>query len=196
MITGPRVRLRAIEQDDIPVLVKWRNDPDVYLHFFEHEPLSEMMQRRWVERLIDKGDEKMWLVETVAAAELIGTIGLVHTDWRNRKAEWGRFLIYPSDYRRKGYGAEALALLLQYVFDHMNLNRLYCEVFADNGPAIALYRKFEFREEGTFRQHIFRCGHYRDVLCMSLLKSEYEDSTRAMCSRGLVRWAKQATLGA
>jgi RimJ/RimL family protein N-acetyltransferase len=103
----------------------------------------------------------------------IGTVGLVHIDWRNRKAEWGRFLIYPQEYRHGGYGSEVECLILRYFFDHMNMNRLQCEVFAENKSVIALHLKFGFRQEGLFRQYVFKDGRYRSVAYLALLREEY-----------------------
>ena len=173
MILGERICLRAIEMEDLPLLVKWRNDPQVYDNFYEHEPLSLIMQQRWFEKLLQREDEKFWIAETLRDPEPIGTIALVHIDWRNRKAEMGRVLIFPDGGRGAGYGKEMCNLLLKYAFEHMNLNRIYLEVFADNYRAIEFYKQMAFSEEGRFRQHIFSRSHYRDVLVFSILQQEY-----------------------
>jgi diamine N-acetyltransferase len=173
MIVGERIRLRAIEYEDLPMLVEWRNNPQVNRFFFEHEPLSLVMQREWFERSLQRKDEKFWIVETIDEAEPIGTVALVNIDWRNRKAEVGRVLIYPQEYRGSGYGIELMSLVLKFGFEHLNLNRLYCEVFADNRAALALYGRMGFREEGQFRKHIYRDGHYEDVIYLACLRDDY-----------------------
>lgn len=173
MIVGKRIQLRAIEGEDLSLMVKWRNDPEIYQHFYEHEPLSLVVQERWFENFLQKDDEKLWIIEAIEDPEPIGTVGLVHIDWRSRKTEWGRFLIYPEKYRHGGYGSEVESLILRYVFDHMNLNRLYCELFARNENVIALHEKFGFKEEGRFRKHVFKDGQYQDVVYLALLREEY-----------------------
>ena len=173
MIVGKRLQLRAIEDEDLPLMVRWRNDPEVYQHFYEHEPLSLTMQKRWFGKLLSSSDERLWIIESIETHEAIGTVGLVHIDWRNRKAEWGRFLIYPAEYRHGGYGSEVESLVLRYFFDHMNMNRLQCEVFAENKNVIALHEKFGFRREGLFRQYVFKGGSYRSVVYLALLREEY-----------------------
>jgi UDP-4-amino-4,6-dideoxy-N-acetyl-beta-L-altrosamine N-acetyltransferase len=173
VIVGKRVQLRAIEYEDLPLLVKWRNDPKIYRHFYEQEPLSIVMQRAWFEALLSNPDERLWMIEARETKTAIGTVGLVHIDWRNRKAEWGRFLIYPEEYRHGGYGSEVESLVLRYVFDHMNLNRLQCEVFADNEAVVALHQKFGFQQEGLFREYVFKNGRYRSVVYLALLRHEY-----------------------
>ncbi|OFW08465.1 MAG: UDP-4-amino-4,6-dideoxy-N-acetyl-beta-L-altrosamine N-acetyltransferase [Acidobacteria bacterium RIFCSPLOWO2_12_FULL_59_11] len=183
MIVGKRLQLRAIEADDLVLLIKWRNDPKVYQYFFEHEPLSLEMQRRWFETFLARGDEKLWIIEIAGEAKPIGTIGLVHIDWRNRKTEIGRILIYGEEQRGRGYGSEAEWLVLRYAFDHMNLNRICCEVYADNERGIQIHKIFGFKEEGRFREHIFRDGEYREVVYLALLRSEYLLEKEAMIAK-------------
>jgi diamine N-acetyltransferase len=66
-----------------------------------------------------------------------------------------------------------MSLVLKFGFEHLNLNRLYCEVFADNRAALALYGRMGFREEGQFRKHIYRDGHYEDVIYLACLRDDY-----------------------
>jgi UDP-4-amino-4,6-dideoxy-N-acetyl-beta-L-altrosamine N-acetyltransferase len=173
MVVGKRIQLRAIEYEDLPLIVKWRNDPEVYQYFYEHEPLSLVMQRGWFEKYLVRSDEKLWIVEAKDTHEAIGTVGLVHLDWRNRKGEWGRLLIYPDEYRHGGYGSEVESLILRYFFDHMNMNRLQCEVFLENESVWQLHQIFGFKREGLFRQYIFKDGKYRDVVYLAMLREEY-----------------------
>jgi diamine N-acetyltransferase len=196
VIVGKRVQLRAVEYEDLPLLVKWRNDPEIYQYFYEQEPLSLAMQKAWFEKLLQKPDERLWMIETRESAGLegkdeprgtaIGTVGLVHMDWRSRKAEWGRFLIYPDAYRHGGYGSEVESLILRYIFDHMNMNRLQCEVFADNEHVIAMHQKFGFQQEGLFREYVFKEGRYRSVAYLALLRQDYlSDAVQARIARYL-----------
>jgi UDP-4-amino-4,6-dideoxy-N-acetyl-beta-L-altrosamine N-acetyltransferase len=185
MLIGKRIQLRAIEAEDLPLLVKWRNDPNVYKYFFEHEPLSLVMQRRWFESLLQKSDEKLWIIETIRERKAMGTIGLVHIDLRNRKAEIGRILIYDEEYRLGGYGSEAECLVLLYAFEHLGLHRLYCEVFADNERGIQIHKRFGFKEEGKFREYVFKDGKYRDVIYLALLKSEYLSESQPVIAQFL-----------
>jgi RimJ/RimL family protein N-acetyltransferase len=164
MIIGPNIRLRAIEPDDLPMLAAWRNDPAVYAHFFEHEPLSLAGQRRWYDRFVQRDDEKFWIAErtgTGGASQGVGTIALVGIDWRNRRAELGRVLVYPPGQRG---------------------NRVHCEVFADNRPAVSLYENLGFRAEGTLRSHVFKDGRYRDVAVMSILRDEWASTITGVVS--------------
>jgi diamine N-acetyltransferase len=185
MIIGKKVLIRAIETDDLPLLVTWRNSPDVYRFFYEYEPLSLITQKAWFDKLVQKNDEKFWLVETLQDKQPIGTVGLIHIDWRNRKAELARVLII-EEHRQHGQGSEVICLLLRYFFDHMNMNRLYCDTFSTNQYAVAFYEKLGFKHEGTFRQHVFKDGQYRDLTYLAMLREDYlSDETQARIAKYL-----------
>ena len=174
MIVGKRVYLRAVEEKDLIKIVDWRNDPSVYKFFYEQEPLSLETQRIWFKNFLNRSDEKLWIIDSIETREQpIGTVGLVHLDWRNRKGEWGRFLIGNTNFRNGGYGSEVEALILRYYFDHLNMNRLQCEVFLDNENVWKLHEKFGFKREGLFRQYVFKEGKYKDVVYLSMLREEY-----------------------
>jgi len=177
MITGKHVRIRAIEENDLPTLTNWRNDPEVYKNFFEYQPLSLLMERRWFERFLDRGDEKFWIVETIEASKPVGTVGLVNVNWRSREAELARVLVAP-ECQGQGYGKEICGLALQYTFNHMNLNRIHLKVFADNTRAISIYKSLGFIEEGLLREHVFADGRYCNVLILGILHEEYLAASR------------------
>jgi len=177
MITGKHVRLRAIEENDLLTLTNWRNDPEVYRQFFEYEPLSLVMERKWFDEFLKRREEKFWIAETIKESKPVGTIGLVNIHWRNRRAEMGRVLVCP-ECRGNGYGKEMSELLLEYAFDHMNLNRIYLEVFADNTRAVSLYKSLGFLEEGLLREHVFADGRYCDVSILGILREEYLAASR------------------
>lgn len=172
MIIGKRIQLRAIEYEDLPTLVAWRNNPQIYRFFYEHEPISLIGQRVWFDKLLQRYDEKFWIAETIEGEQAIGTIGLTHIDWRNRRAELSRVLIV-DEYRRRGLGSELVCLVLRYFFDHLNMNRIYCDTLAENEYAVDLYRKLEFKQEGVLRQHVFKEGDYRNLVYFAMLREDY-----------------------
>jgi UDP-4-amino-4,6-dideoxy-N-acetyl-beta-L-altrosamine N-acetyltransferase len=171
MLVGDHLQLRAIERNDLPTMVRWRNDPAIYRCFFEHEPLSLVKQETWFERLLRKDDEWVWLGETRREHDVIGILGLSKIHWRSRRAEIGPLMVSP-EHRRHGYGREMCELALNYAFGHLNLHRVYAEVFADNQPAIALFEHLGFQRDGCLRHHTFAEGRYRDVLVLAKVQAE------------------------
>ena len=81
-----------------------------------------------------------------------------------KKHQWG-----------KGYATEAMQLLVAYGFEQLNLHLLYLTVMASNERAAGIYERVGFRHEGRLRHRIYRDGTYRDLLSMSILRSEWEE---------------------
>jgi UDP-4-amino-4,6-dideoxy-N-acetyl-beta-L-altrosamine N-acetyltransferase len=165
MLESEKLKVRAIEEEDLPKMVDWRNSLDAQETFYEYEPLSVAKQREWFKEYLQGKHGKLWIIEVDGKA--IGTIGFHEIDSRNSNAKFGRFYIDP-DQRNNGYGLEALKLVLDYGFKHLNVNRIYLDTIASNKEAISLYEKLGFKVEGNLRKHIYKDGVYHDLMIMGL----------------------------
>lgn len=172
MLKGKRISLRAIEENDLSLIAKWRSEPDVYEYFYEYLPISLSQQKDWYLHQKNNKTEINFVV-SLNTGEVIGTVSIVHIDYRNRKAEWGRLIIGAEEHKSAGYGREVEMLILQYCFEHLNLNKLYCEVLSTNMKVVNMHKKFGFKEEGVLKRHIFKYGKYIDVICMAMFSDEY-----------------------
>ena len=74
----------------------------------------------------------------------------------------------------KGYGRDAISLVLSYAFRELNLHRVQLSVFEYNERAIALYEKLGFRQEGVYREFMQREGRRYDMYLYGILRSEWE----------------------
>ena len=172
MIKGEKVRLRAVEREDIPVFVRWFNDPEVLQYLSLYMPMSQAEEERWFERQLDARDQKVLAIETAEGIH-IGNIGLHEIDWKNRQAELG-IAIGEKAYWGLGYGSDAIKTLLRFAFDEMNLHRVYLRVFDFNARAIRCYEKCGFELEGRLRQCLYQNGEYHDHLVMAVLQDEHQ----------------------
>lgn len=179
MLVGKKVTLRAYDDslDDGWDVIRWRNDPQVKAYFFEEEPLSLDKHLKWLDKVLDDPSVRYYMIQINEdddhKALTVGTIGLSHIDWRNRTAEFSWFLIGEAKYRSWGYGKEAIFLLLDYSFNHLNLNRIWLQTMTLNKAASAVYRKMGFRGEGILREHKFKNGEYIDIHVYGLLREEF-----------------------
>lgn len=176
MIYGDRVRLRAVAQEDLPIFMRWLNDPEVIEGLNLYRPISLKEEEGWYERVLDTPlDERPLVIEVKEGNEWIpiGTMGFNDIKWRERSAEFG-IMIGEKNYWDKGYGSEATRMMLDHAFASLNLNRVYLRVFETNQRAIHAYKKIGFVTEGQLREADYREGKYLDVLIMSVLKKEWE----------------------
>ncbi len=172
MLYGAKVRLRAPEKRDLPLFVRWLNDPEVKRYLTRYWPLSLAEEERWFENLLTRKDSDRVLVIETEEGKPIGNIGLHNIDWKNRKAVLGIF-IGEKDYWNKGYGTDAIKTLLRFAFEELNLNRVELRVFEFNARAIRCYEKCGFVLEGRLRQSLFRDGRYHDELVMAVLRDDW-----------------------
>ena len=176
MLIGKRVRLRAIEKEDLPRFVTWLNDPEVRRHVNFRPPLSLPQEEKWYEHILQQQPAEQPLVIERDAPEgwtPIGNIGLFAIDWVNRSAELGIFIGEKLVWNQ-GYGREAIQLLLQFGFDTLNLNRIFLRVDETNPGGIHCYEHAGFAHEGRLRQAKFENGQYIDHLFMSVLRSDWQ----------------------
>ncbi len=174
MIYGQRVRLRAIEREDISTFLRWFNDPEVRQYLLMYQPMSRAWEERWFEGRLDRQDDYLLGIEVAEGDgwRLIGNVGLHKVDWKNRHAVLG-IALGEKAYWGQGYGTDAVRTMLRFAFAELNLHRVELEVFDYNPRAEACYVKAGFRREGTRRQALYRDGRYHDEHLMSILKDEF-----------------------
>ena len=103
----------------------------------------------------------------------IGHCGLFHFDVASRHCELG-IAIGEKEYWGRGYGREAVRLLLDYAFRVRNFRRVWLETHAANERAIRAYRACGFVEEGRMREHIWLAGRYVDNVIMGVMREEWQ----------------------
>jgi RimJ/RimL family protein N-acetyltransferase len=170
MLCNSNVILRAAEMVDSELIRKWRFDPDNYDYFFEFIPIGREQNEIWMKNSIQKQTEINFIIEKRESNVPIGMISLIDVDHRNQKCEVGRILIGDKDARRQGFGKDSIALLIEYAFNHLNMRKIYCEVFSDNLNAVSLYRELGFGEEGLLKEHVYKNGVFKNVILMAIYK--------------------------
>lgn len=173
MIIGKKVRLRSHREDDLKNIVAWINNPAVTRYLSMMRPRSVVEEREWLQRAMRNEDPGSFgLVIESADAEYLGSVGLIHIDPRNRCAEVGLVIARPEDWGR-GFGTEALTLMLRHAFEEMNLHRVMLRVYDFNERAVRSYASAGLKEEGRLREALFRHGAWHDVILMAILAREF-----------------------
>jgi RimJ/RimL family protein N-acetyltransferase len=175
MFEGKKVRLRAYRKEDITQALEYINDPEVKRNLVIGVPFPLRLEdeEKFFENISAAKDTYSFAIETLDGSNYIGGCGMNQVDWKNRYAVVGIF-IGDEQYRGKGYGSDAMRVLLRFIFDEMNMNRVKLFVFSFNQRAIKSYLKCGFKQEGTQRQEMFRDGQYHDTIVMGILRSEWE----------------------
>lgn len=168
---APRVGLTPITSADAPQLFRWINDRDLVRFNSAYQPVHEPTHLRWLEGLADRADLVAFAIRLRRTGRLIGVCQLTAISRVHRSAEL-QIRLGEAAARGRGYGSEAVRLLLDHAFHDLNLHRVSLQVFATNAAAIRTYERAGFRHEGTAREAAFIGGEYVDVRLMGILREE------------------------
>lgn len=123
-----------------------------------------------VRKSLEALNENRVLIVAVRAGLVIGTAGWNRPSRARRSHSAGIGLGVHYDHVGQGVGTALLTALVDAADRWYAIRRLELEVFADNAPAIGLYRKFGFEVEGTLRGYAFADGRYADALAMARIR--------------------------
>ncbi|KAA0549901.1 GNAT family N-acetyltransferase [Bacillus sp. BGMRC 2118] len=169
---GNLVRLTAPKQSDVDIMAAWHEDAE-----FLRNVDTDVAKIKSIQQLEEEerrhSTSFYFRVRTLEEDKLIGFVVIHSVEWNNRS---GMLAIGIGDaaYRGRGYGTDAIKLILQYAFHELNLNRVGLDVIEYNEKGIRAYEKAGFRQEGKMREAVLRDGKNYDRVIMGILRSEWE----------------------
>ena len=174
MLEGERVRLRAVEREDLTQLWAFNNDLAVELAGGGDPPMPQAYERlvaEWERKVAEGGrDGSSFAID--AGGEMIGQCALFNEDHTARTCELG-ITIGDEAYWGRGYGRETVRLLLEYAFHYHNFRKVWLHVHASNERAVRSYTSCGLVVEGRLRSHVWSDGAYDDLLVMGVLRDEW-----------------------
>lgn len=105
------------------------------------------------------------------SGEIIGRVGCFAIDWDKREGELGISIGEPAQWGR-GYGRQAVALILRDIFETTSLERIVLYSFLTNVRAQRCFAACGFRSLGTARRFSPDIGEY-DGVAMELTRREW-----------------------
>ena len=179
MLHGEKVRLRAIEREDILTWWTFNNDLEVELAGGGDPPYPQSIARLQAEFETDASrggrDGPRFAIE--ADGRMIGQCALYNMEPVARTALIG-IAIGDKNYWGQGYGRDAIRVLVAYGFRMLNLHRIWLDVQGRNARAQRAYRACGFVEEGRLRSHVWNNGQHDDLIYLGLLRTDWEAAQR------------------
>jgi RimJ/RimL family protein N-acetyltransferase len=163
------VAIGPILPDDTAAIFLWLNDVESVALDLAYRPVDWMNYNNWLEGLSKNPSQVIFAIRHVHYSKIMGFAGLTKLDAVHRSGELGIRIGSEAD-RGKGYGKGAIRLVMNYAWNHLNLNRVYLSVFASNHRAINAYKAAGFQEEGRQRQAAFINGTWMDMVLMAALR--------------------------
>ena len=182
---GKDIRFGPLNYEKDPEIeARWTHDSEFMrmMDTVAARPMSAAMVKKQYEKLEKQIDENKNLFHFAIRAReddrLIGKAIVQWIEWANGNA-FLRLGIGAVEDRCKGYGSQALQMLLRFCFAELNLFRLTAMVPEYNIAAIALLKKFGFVEEVRRRKALERDGQRWDMLAFGLLKDDWLDQAKS-----------------
>ena len=177
LFQGELVRLTAEEPEQAAKsYARWNRDTE-YFRLLDMSPAwvpSAKKIKEWIEKDLEKErpSEYLFHIRTLQEDRLIGFTGLFGDQWFHGDC-WVGIGIGERDCWSKGYGTDAMRVILRYAFTELNQHRVTLGVFDYNPRAIRSYEKAGFKIEGRERQRLHRDGERADIVIMGVLREEW-----------------------
>ncbi len=172
-LIGKNVYLRPLEPEDLMLLHSIENNEEFWEISNTITPYSKFILKQYLENSYKDIFEvkQLRLVICKTNKEAIGLIDIFDFDAKNMRAGVG-ILINKEEEKKKGQGFEALQLLCNYCFTHLQLHQLYCNISQDNDASIRLFSKAGFKKIGIKKDWISIQGEYKDESLFQLIHTK------------------------
>jgi RimJ/RimL family protein N-acetyltransferase len=174
ILAGERVRLRGVRDDDLPVLAEWEMDPGrmATLSSWVVPPSETAAKERIAKWSANDKEDLGFAIETLGDPPVLaGNIGLWGARPKDRCATLG--IALGREHVGRGYGTDAVRVIVGYGFREMGLHRIQLGVAPFNPAGIRAYQKAGFTEEGRHRESVLHDGRWYDEVLMSILDHEW-----------------------
>lgn len=177
MLKGKFVGLRAIERDDLPQLLEWRNRPEFCRYFREYRKLGMENQLDWYEKkVVNDPNTIMFAIVELDNSRLLGACGLCYIDWVNRNADFSIYIGADNLYIDDKFAPDAGRTIVCYGFKELGLHRLWAEIYDFDESKRRLFEMLNFKLDGCHRQTHWAEGGWHDSLIYGLLKDDWINS--------------------
>ncbi|WPR71556.1 GNAT family protein [Flavobacterium sp. NG2] len=176
MITlkGKNIYIRALEPNDLEFIYTMENDENIWEVSNTQTPYSRFLIRQYLENAQQDIYEAKQLRLAICQNDdfpAIGLIDLFEFDPKNNRAGIG-IVIQGLSHRNQKVGTEALELLINYSFQHLNLHQLYANIGEENSASKALFTKFGFKCVGIKKDWNLTHGEYKDEGMYQLINQQ------------------------
>ena len=169
-LKGKHIYLRALEPEDLEFIHTIENDESIWELSSTITPYSKFLIKQYLENAHQDIYEAKQLRLVISSYDdvAMGMIDVFDFDFKNKRAGIG-ILVKDTEYRQKGYGSEALQLLCQYAFNHLDLHQLYCNISEENEASIKLFTNQGFQKIGLKKDWTFFKGTYKNEYLFQLI---------------------------
>ncbi len=166
-----RLRLRAMEPEDLEILYAMENDPQTWDVTNFNVPYSKFVLKQYIENsqsdMFADRQLRMMIVRR-EDDKVVGTIDVTDFAPMHARGEIGIAIL--SEFQGNGFAKEALELMCEYTFRFLFLKQLNAHVAVDNISSLRLFKSCGFTECGLLKEWWCVSGKYKDVVLLQRLR--------------------------
>lgn len=171
-LTNERIYLRPVQLADAPLFLKHTEDEEIRYMTGTKARFSIEQIERHIEQTQQDDTRYDFAICLNVTDQLVGELSVLDIDPDNQSAGF-RITMNAMELTGKGYGTEAIAIVLAFVFDELKLNRLQLEVYSHNERGLRAYEKNGFKREGVLREALYLNGAFSDEIIMAVIRRDY-----------------------
>ena len=171
-IHGKKIILREQREKDVPFFTYWFSQPQIMFQCGFEKPADEESDRKMINVSHRSGDS-VWFTITDLDGTILGETGLLRMfpAWHQTDLT---IIIPDPKAQRKGYGKEAIRIMLDLAFGEYQMHRVSIGVVGLNTEALKFYREIGFKQEGILEEAYYYNNEYSDFIMMRILSHEWK----------------------
>ena len=169
-LKGENIQLRALEPEDLQFLFDTENDESFWEVSHTQAPFSKFLLKQYLENAhLDVFEAKQFrlIIQENTNEKPVGIIDLFDFNPQHKRAGIG--ILIHTEHQQNGFASEALKLLIDYCFTHLNLHQLYANITSDNEKSISLFTKHQFKIIGIKKDWILSKNTFKDEILLQLI---------------------------
>lgn len=169
-LQGEHINLRALEPEDLQFLFETENNESFWEVSYTQVPFSKFLLKQYLENAhldIFEAKQLRLIIEEKNTSKPVGMIDLFDFNPQHKRAGIG--ILIDTGNQHKGFASEALQLVINYCFSHLNLHQLYANITSENTKSIQLFTKHNFTKVGVKKDWIFNHKTYKDEILFQLI---------------------------
>ena len=176
MLTGKNVKLVPLDERHLDAIMEGWNNPEMRKYLGGYFPNSRESEKEWMrsaQESMKRRSDVHLVIEKSEDDSFIGTVAVHDINWVSHSGTIGIAIHKPENWN-KGYGTEALKLLMKFCWNSLNMRRLDLTVHEFNERAMRVYEKLGFKECGVFHKRFFIDGKYVNTHIMEVFNENME----------------------
>ncbi len=173
MLEKENIKLRAIEPEDVEFIINMENDSRLWQVSSTYNPFSRFDIEQYTllaDKDIYSAKQVRFMIDKILPEiESIGAIDVFDFDAHHKRAGIGIFIVESE--RGNGYAGIVLDILIEYLFTHINLHQIFCNIGSDNSNSIKLFESKGFIQSGVKKDWNLIGNKWTDELFYQLVKT-------------------------